>query len=333
MRVKVREGMIKFLYFMFLIFLSLILLTNQNQTCDAYYSLSPYSSQYGLGLNSSGLGLYGNSAYGLGLYGGLSSLYGLGGIYGTTGLTGLSSLGGLYGLSSLYGLSGLGSMYGSPLLKNMFGLGNLGNLNALSSFRGAPIMPGLLYGLMGGLGMNNLYGLGGSGLNSMYGLGGLGYSNLLGLTGLYPSLTSTTPLSPNGIISAEQAGTWTGYWNSYVKLTGGPMNMTLIEDLTLALLGGEVNLLLNKFTNSLPAEVSGTYTGGTTFILTGDNQAAVVSSLLLLTTTGTLLYYIELNCTLTSNTTMTGTYLIRDPLKLSIDYGAFNLTLSSAVVI
>ena len=82
------------------------------------------------------------------------------------------------------------------------------------------------------------------------------------------------------------------------------MNMTLIEDEILGALVGEVTLILNKFTNSIPAEISGLYDGGSTFVLTGGNNSVFSTTLLL--TTAITLYEIELNCTLTSPTTMTG---------------------------
>ncbi|MGA1789863.1 MAG: hypothetical protein ACMUIM_00115 [bacterium] len=226
-----------------------------------------------------------------------SSLYGSGS-YGLYGLGGL--YGGLYGMSSLYGLGGLYGMSG------LYGLG----------------------GLYGGLG--GLYGLGGG----LYGLGGLGGMfgslNLLSNLGLL-NIGGQGALAAAPVVAAEQAGTWTGTWYSLIKLNAGIMNMSLIEDEINGALIGEVNLILNKFTNSIPAEISGLYDGGTSFVLTGGNNT-VFSSLLILTTTVTL-YEITLTCTLTSPTTMTGTYYIKDLTKLlSDDYGNFNLTLTAPAI-
>ena len=58
----------------------------------------------------------------------------------------------------------------------------------------------------------------------------------------------------------------------------------------------------------------------------------IFSTTLLVTGTVTL-YEIELTCTLTSPTTMTGTYYINDLVKLlGDDYGNFNLTLSAPAI-
>ena len=188
-----------------------------------------------------------------------------------------------------------------------------------------------LYGL-GGLygGLGGLYGLGGG----LYGLGGLGGMfgslNLLSNLGLF-NIGGQGTVAAAPVVAAEQAGAWTGTWYSLIKLNAGIMNMSLIEDQLNGALIGEVTLILNKFTNSIPAEVSGLYDGGDTFILTGGNNT-VFSSLLIGTTTVTL-YEITLTCTLTSPTTMTGTYYIKDLTKLlSDDYGNFNLTLTAPVI-
>ena len=116
--------------------------------------------------------------------------------------------------------------------------------------------------------------------------------------------------------------------------------MTLVEDILTGIISGEVNLLLNKITNSIPADVTGVLTTGvgvgatTTFVLAGGNQGFLgtsITTLLLLPSTIPI-YNIELNCTLTSPVTMTGTYEILDLNKLEIDYGNFDLTLTSPVI-
>lgn len=253
--------------------------------------------------------------YGTGLYGGIGLNSTLGSLYG-----------GLYGLSSLYsglGLYGMGSLYSGL---GLYGLGGLYNsLYSPLSFMGG------LYGL-GGLGMYGLYG-GLGGLNGILGTIGLMYG--LGLTNANPLTQVTQAVSPltqltSPFVTAEQAGTWTGTWISLIKLQAGIINLTLVEDALGTTLTGEVNLLLNKITNSIPANVSGLYAGGSTFTLTGDNDAFISTTLLLVTTITP--YTIQLNCTLTSPTTMTGTYTIQDLIKLDIDYGNFDLTLSTPVI-
>ena len=109
------------------------------------------------------------------------------------------------------------------------------------------------------------------------------------------------------------------------------MNLTLVEDTVNEVLLGEVTLFLNNITNSVPAEVRGFYNGGSIFILSGGNNSVFTSTFLLLSPV--TLYSIELNCTLTSPTTISGTYAIQDLVKLfGNDYGNFNLTLSSPVI-
>ncbi|MBN2372776.1 hypothetical protein JXL19_03155 [bacterium] len=304
---KWMKGLNPILYVLILLFILFVSFPVFLNTADAYYGSAGF---YGGGIYG-GLGAYGllGGLYGLGaLYGGIGSLYGLGGYYGLYGLGSLYGLGGTYGLGSLLGLSGL------------YGLGGLGGI----------------YGMLGLYGMGGIYG----GLGGLSGIGGL-YGGLGGLGGLISSISMLSGLGLLGSnaqnpiqlipgVSAEQAGTWTGTWTSYVKLNAGLMTLTLVEDAVNGILSGEVTLFLNKFTNSIPGQISGLYDGGTSFILTGGNQSVFTSTLLL--TTATYLYSIELNCTLTSQTTMNGTYLIRDPLKLSVDYGSFNLTLSTPII-
>lgn len=282
---------------------------------------------YGL----SGLGLYG----GLG-YGG-SGLYGLGGMYGGLyGMMGLYGLGGLYGFSGgLYGLSGLGRLY---TLGGLYGLGGLSGLGGLCGLGG-------LYGLGGLCGLGGLYGLGGMGC----GLGGglLGSMGLLSLSGLLNPTTKSTA-QPAPVMTAEQAGTWTGTWTSLVTLKGGIMNMSLVEDVVTGTLSGQVNLLLNKVTNSIPADVSGYLTpinpgslgitgaGGAiaTFVLVGGNQNFFSTSFLILPsiTSALSIYSIKLTCIMTSPVTMIGTYDVEDIYKLEVDSGEFELILSAPVI-
>lgn len=268
------------------------------------------NAYYGL----SGFGLYGG-----GLYGGLG-LYGLGGLYGM----GLYGLGGGYGgIGGLYSLYGLGSLYG------FYGLGGIGGLYGLSG----------IYGLSGLYGLGSLYGLGGlyGGLGGFGGL--LGTMNQLSNLGLLNTNTQN-PTQTAPVVTAEQTGFWTGAWFSLIQLKGGLMNMTLIENTLTGILSGEVNLILNKITNSVPASVTGflpvgvTVGTGTTFVLSGGNQGFLGTSLttLLLLPTKIPVYNIELRCTMTSPVTMSGTYQILDLDKLEIDYGNFDLTLTTPVI-
>jgi len=272
----------------------------------------------------------GNAYFGLlgaGSYGGLGS-YGRGGLYGM-GLYGLGGLyGGSYGLYGLSGLRGLGGLYGGSY--GLYGLSGLGGL-------------GGLYG--GSYGLYGLSGLGG--LSGLSGLGGLlGTTGLLGNSGLLNTIPRST-LPQRTLLTAEQAGTWSGTWTSLVTLKGGIMNMSLVEDALTGVLSGQVNLLLNKVTGSIPADVTGylttvgpgslgiTGTGGAvaTFILSGGNQAFFSSFVLIPTFISAIpLYTINLVCIMTSPVTMIGKYDVQDIYKLNTDSGEFNLTLTAPVI-
>ena len=313
-----------FLLLLLLFFLAFIPISN------AYYGIS------GLGLYGSGIygasGIYGSGTYGIsgisGLYG--SSIYGVSGLGGLYGMGMYGLYGGVGGLYGLYGLSGICGLYGMP---GFYGLGGLGGMYGLGGIAG-------FYGL-GGIG--GMYGLGG--LGGIYGLGGLygssfGLGGMLGTIGLLSSLGLTnlnpqTQVQSAPIVTAEQAGTWTGSWFSLVQLKGGFMNMTLVEDTLSGILSGEVNLILNKITNSIPADVTGVLAAGagagTSFVLSGGNQSFFSTTFLLLPSAISI-YAIELTCNMTSPVTMTGTYQIQDLLKLNVDYGDFNLTLTAPVI-
>jgi hypothetical protein len=294
--------------FILLLVLSLALFSNAN----AYYGLS------GLGLYGSGiyggLGFYGlGGGYGMGLYG-LSGLYGgIGGLYG---------IGGFYGLGGMFG--GLGGLYG---ISGLYSSGVLGGLYGLSGLCG---LCGGLYGIGCSYGLNGMYG----GLGGFGGLlSSIGQLSSLGLLGI----GTQSKAQPAPVMTAEQAGTWTGTWFSLVQLKGGLMNMTLVEDALTGIISGEVNLILNKITNSIPANVTGVLTAGggtTTFILTGGNQGFLGNTLttLLLLPSSIPIYNIELTCTMTSPVNMTGTYQIQNLLKLEVDYGDFDLVLTTPVI-
>lgn len=127
------------------------------------------------------------------------------------------------------------------------------------------------------------------------------------------------------------------------------MNMSLIEDPLTGIISGEVNLLLNKVTNSIPADVTGyittaigpgslgiTGTGGTAtvFVLSGGNQGFFSSTLLLLPSLPSIItiYTINLVCVMTSPVTIVGTYEVADIYKLTVDSGEFDLTLTTPII-
>lgn len=247
--------------------------------------------------------IYGNVPGANGMYpsiGGIYNLHGYGGFYG-----------GLYGIGSSLNL-GFPAIPAGIYGMGLFG-GSLGGLYGLNPFLGL----GAMYRMFGPWAL----------LNNIGNAGGIGNTISLGSLslGLLPaSLLPAVPSVP--VVAAEQAGTWTGTWFSYVKITDfGSMNLTLIEDATNSLLSGEVNLLLNNITASIPAQVKGVYSGGSTFILSGGNNTIFTSTFLLVPSA--TLYSIELTCTLTSPTSMTGSYVIQDLVKLfSSDIGSFTLT-------
>lgn len=270
--------------------------------------------------------IYGNGVGWPGMYaglGGIYNLYGLGGFYG-------GGYGGLYNFTpaisrmsilnpmSMIGTYGFGGLYG-----NIFGLYGLGGLYGLSNIA-LLNNPYGLYGLGGLLGMGGIWG------------GLVGLNPILSTMALLPTSGLTTlpieTIQPAPIVTAEQAGIWNGNWFSFIKITDlGSMTLNLVENTTTGLLVGEANLLLNSVTNSLPAQVTGAYNGGSTFVLSGGNNTIFTSTFLLVA--NATLYSIELNCTLISPTNMTGDYFIQDLVKLvNNDIGRFNLTLSSPVI-
>jgi hypothetical protein len=272
--------------------------------------------------------------YGCMLYGGLG-LYGLGGCYGM----GMYGLGGLYGgLSRLYNLGKLtsfGGLYGLYGPKNFYGLGNLCGLYGF-------------YGLGGFLGVSGKY-------NTLNGIGGL-----LGSLGLLSNLgplniNSQNIIQATPVMTAEQAGTWIGTWSSVLSSRNGIMNMTLVEDALTGTLSGEVNLLLNDVTNSIPANVTGFFAIGVnipglstsslgisglgsggigTLVLIGDNQGflSTISTTLLLITKNIPIYIIRLNCIMTSPISMVGTYEVEDLNTTNVDSGEFELILTTPVI-
>ena len=308
--------------------------------------VSPVNAYYGL----LGSGYYGGGAYGgLGLYG-LGGLYGMG-LYGTGNYLG-GLYGGLYGLglySGSFGTTSLSNyLYGGLLAGTYGGLYGLGGMYGLGGLYGLGGMCGLggLYGLGGIYGLGGLYGPGGM-YGGLYGLGGLlGTMGLLSNPGLLNTPTQQT-VQPTPVVIAEQAGTWSGTWTSLVTLKSGLMDMSLVEDPLTGILSGQVTLLLNKFTGSIPADVTGYLTtvgpgslgitgvsgAVATFILSGGNQSFFSNLLLFPSVTGIIpIYTIDLVCIMTSPVTMIGTYEVQDIYKLAVDSGEFNLTLTAPVI-
>ncbi|MGA1874098.1 MAG: hypothetical protein ACMUIA_00660 [bacterium] len=226
--------------------------------------------------------------------------YGLGGLYG--GLYGGS--GGLYG--GLYG--GLG----------LYGMGGL--------YGGLMGMMGGLYGMYGGLyggGLTSPFGLQnmyysintGSGLN--YQVPFLQIAPLLGMAGMYNSLFPSlfNPVAA-AAVAAEQAGTWTGVWTG--DLVSGPITLNLVTDPILGVITGYVQLLGNPYLGSL-VPVDGTVLNSQIYL---DGSGLGI---------GSQTIKMEIIGTLTSATTMTGTYTLINSTSI-IGTGIFSADLTTPVI-
>jgi len=136
------------------------------------------------------------------------------------------------------------------------------------------------------------------------------------------SIPSSIPSSSSGAV-APVITNWSGIWASLLSTSQlGPMNLTLSQNTVTGAVTGTASLFLNKLI-PLPVTVSGVFLGGTSFTVTGvyTSFSLALSGLIIVPTN----YTLSLTCTLTSPTTMNGTYSI-----LSIketDFGGFNLTL------
>lgn len=203
-----------------------------------------------------------------------------------------------------------------------------GNANRSCAYYGGSLYGGL-YG-----GMSSLYGMGGMmgglyGMSSPYGMGGLlgtssllgGLSSLNGLTGSLSSIVST-PAATTATVAAEQAGYWSGYYLSLLKLKGGFMTLNLVEDPITLDLSGPVLLALNQF-KIPPVTVAGPNPGTGSFTLAGTYYDIL----------NLITYVLQFNCVMTSDTSMTGDYIIADQLYTKLDYGTFNLTLGATILI
>ncbi|MEW5803545.1 MAG: hypothetical protein AB1847_15740 [bacterium] len=252
-----------------------------------------YSYGYGSSLYG---GLYGSSLYG-GLYGGLygSSLYG--GLYG--GLYGSSLYGGLYG--GLYGSSLYGGLYGGLYGSSLYG-GLYGGLYGSS----------LYGGLYGGLYGSSLYG-------GLY--GGLYGSSLYG--GLYGGLYGSSLYGGLRYGLAEQAGTWTGTWSTTttksVVYATGPITLNLVLDPVLpTAVSGYVQLVGNPVLGVI-VDVTGEILNNQ-IILSGAGLGI-----------GSQTIQIDIVCSLTSPTDMTGTYTQINSTSI-IGTGSFIASLAPAVI-
>ncbi|MEW6378396.1 MAG: hypothetical protein AB1611_02180 [bacterium] len=213
-----------------------------------------------------------------------------------------------YGLGSMYG--GYGGLYGG-LYGGMYGIyGGLYGLYGGGLYGGLYGMYGGLYGLYGGLyglyGMGGLYGLYGGGLYGLYGVGGL-YGlyggGLYGLGGLRYGL-------------AEQTGTWEGLWSS--GLVSGPMTLNLVSDPLFGTLSGYVQLLGNPTLGSL-VSITGSALNSQ-IILSGSGIGL-----------GGMTFTIDIVGTLTTATTMDGTYTLTNSTSL-VETGSFKLSLLTPVI-
>ncbi|MGA1875859.1 MAG: hypothetical protein ACMUIA_09655 [bacterium] len=242
-----------------------------------------------------------------------------GGIWGPGGLSG-----------SLYGLSDIlaGRLYGWYGGNGLYGLGGFSDYG----FYGNPILSGRGFygGLAPSLGLSAPFGL--SGLFSTSpnagfswassfrpAVGGLGVAAAPYLGALRSSLILTGGGGGGGVVSLDPTGYWRGPWVSSVSLQSGIMSLNLAYNPLSSTITGSAGLLINRLIpTSIP--VIGPYTG-TIFTLTGTYR----DPLTLIT------YYEELICTIVSAISITGDYLISDPLSGASDSGTFTLALTSTV--
>jgi len=141
------------------------------------------------------------------------------------------------------------------------------------------------------------------------------FPTLSPLSSIPASLAIAAPLPMR---MAAQAGTWIGTWQStfiafIILFNSGTMTMTLVENPTLNTISGTCILEGSRFANTL-FDVQGVLTGTPLFELQGVIGAGG--------------FTIVMSCTLTSPTTMTGTYTesigFGGPV---VDRGVFSLTL------
>ena len=188
---------------------------------------------------------------------------------------------------------------------------------------------GGLYGMYGGLygnyspfGLQNMYYNIGTGTGLSYQVPFMQIAPMLGVAGLYnslfPSLFNTAPSVPAAPIAAEQVGTWQGSWNS--EGVAGPLTINLaVDPLVGTLLSGYVQLLGNPYLGSLVS-----VTGETL-----NNQIYIEGSGLGI---GSQNIKIEIIATLTSATSMVGTYTMINNTSI-ISTGAFDAELLPSIIL
>ncbi|MGA1824545.1 MAG: hypothetical protein ACMUIP_07745 [bacterium] len=125
---------------------------------------------------------------------------------------------------------------------------------------------------------------------------------------------------PVSTVVAEQAGIWDGTWFSLLKTTAGPMKLDLVENPATGL-SGTAFLVDNKLI-PVPVDVTGLTPVSDFFTLEGSY----------FNITNGVTYTLELQCTLISESHMSGTYYISKVGALKDDYGEFNLTLITPVI-
>ena len=136
---------------------------------------------------------------------------------------------------------------------------------------------------------------------------------------LIPTALSAAPAASTITRTAAQTGTWLGTWTStyiaYIVLYHtGPMTMNIVVYPLLGSVAGTVVLQGSKYTN-VPFTVTG----------------VKVNNLITLEGIPALGLAIDINCLLTSPTTLTGYYTVLEKATL-VDEGVFDLSLAAPVI-
>ena len=133
------------------------------------------------------------------------------------------------------------------------------------------------------------------------------------------AISQLVPFSPFAI--AEQVGSWTGIWSA--GLYSGPMSLNLIEVIDPLLgtvtLAGYAQLLGNPYLGALVDNISGEALNNQIY-LSGSGLGA-----------GSTTYQIEIVGTLTTATTMTGTYTLINSSSIR-EVGSFDLSLLPPII-
>ncbi|MGA1869330.1 MAG: hypothetical protein ACMUJM_12390 [bacterium] len=123
------------------------------------------------------------------------------------------------------------------------------------------------------------------------------------------------PIAPLAFV--EQAGTWQGVWTT--GLVSGPMTLNLVEDPILGTLAGYCQLLGNPLLGTLVDNLLGNVLNNQVY-LEGSGLGA-----------GSTTFQIDIVGTLTSATTMTGTYTLIESSSIR-QTGSFEVTLITPVI-